>query len=315
MNVLQCVGTGTVANTKNTNTKEIFVYLPLNNPTAEGGVQLDVKQVQNTAQDSEGKPVTTNVLKSNKMVPATWIALGEPNRLTPPDVREGTQVALYNVTGSSDYYWTTFGFAAETMRLESVIFGWNGDPNINKDSTFDISKYYQFTIDTRSGVVSFRNSNANGEATILDLTFNYMAGHLSLSGAQKNQLVFDDVEHSLTYVNADESIFTVNKQKAAIYTKDSIMLQAEKTIQFKTKQFFLTAEQTIIESTVGTRITSPTTQHIGNFDVTGGITATLNIEAQGTVKGLKGVGSSTIDLDKHVHGNGNDGNDTNIPHM
>lgn len=312
MNAFHCIGTATVTSTKETNTAEIFCYSALLHPTAEGAVSLEVKQTENKAVDSDNKPINASVLKSNKSIPATWIALGEPNRLTPPDVREGSIVALYQVVGGTDYYWTTFGFAAETMRLETVIYGWNADPSIDKDSTFDISRYYQFTISTRDGIVSFRNSNVNGEATILDLTFNYMMGHMALSGAHQNQLIFDDVENSLTYTNADQSTFTINKTNALIETKEGIYLTAEESIQLKTKALHIETETTTIIAN-STEWHSPTTTHYGDFNVVGGITASEGVTAEGVIQGKGGVKTGQHDMDNHVHGNGNDGNDTTGP--
>ena len=134
MNVISHVGTAIVAQTKQSNTNEIFVYNPGNFPTAEGQTSLDVQRSQKQAVDNSGTTIKTDVLFSNKMVPATWKAIGEPNRLTPPDVREGSKVSLYKLNGSDKYYWTTDGFSAETHRLETIIYGWNASPEITKDA-------------------------------------------------------------------------------------------------------------------------------------------------------------------------------------
>lgn len=315
MNVLNFVGTSIVANTKQTNTDEIFVYNPLLFPSAEGGVNLDVARIKNEAVDANGKKVTSDMLKTNKTVPATWKPIGEPNRLTSPDVREGTPVALYQFMGDDEYYWTTFGFASDTMRLETIIYGWNGMPQIKEKSEFDLSKFYTMTISPRDGMMSLRNSNANGEATIIETTFNYMAGHFTMAGAQKSLLIFDDVNHSFTYHNAEESVLTVAKDKIYGFAKGGIMLQTDEAISLQAKQLLMDAESMLINISGSTEINCPETQHNGNFSVDGTIDSTGNIVSQSTVQGMQGVKTKTIDTDKHRHGNGNDGDDTDIAKM
>lgn len=316
MNIVNNVGVGIVSATKQTNTKEIFVYLPGNHPTAEGGVSLDVTRVQKSAVDAKGNAVNTDVLKSNKMVPAYWRPIGEPNRVTPPDVREGSQVSLYQVQGSNTYYWTSWGFSGESMRLESIIYGWNADPNLDKNSDFDISKYYTMTIDTRGGSISLRNSNANGEKSIIDITANYKEGRVSIAGAQKSQLIFDDVEHSLSYVNMEGSLVTVNKKNIMLLAKQDLIVQVGNDLTVDvTNNILIGCENLAVNVGGETHITSPKTTHLGDLDVDGGITSTKNMTAQGTVQGIAGVKTNSIDTDQHVHGNGNDGNDTRGPHM
>lgn len=315
MNVLQFVGTSIVASTKQTNSDEIFVYNPLLFPTADGGVNHDVARVQKTAQDANGKSVNTDMLKSNKIVPATWKPIGEPNRLTSPDVREGSQVALYQFMGDSDYYWTTFGFASDTMRLETIIYGWNGMPQIKEKSEFDLSKFYTMTISPRDGMMALRNSNANGEATIIETTFNFMEGHFTMAGAQKSLLIWDDVNHSFTYHNAEESVLTVDKDKFYAYAKGGIMLQTDESITTKSKQVVMEADQISITAQY-TQIDCPDTQHNGNLTVDGSIDSTGDMTSQSTVTGQAGVRTGKgIDVDMHKHPNGNDGKDTGSAKM
>jgi len=311
MNVIQWVGQSTVASTKETNSHEIMVYPPLLFPTADGGVTADVARVKKDAVDSMGKKVNTDMLKSNKTVPATWKPIGEPNRLTPPDVREGTPVSLYQFAGSSDYYWTTFGFAAETMRCETIVYGWNAMPDDNEDSKYDLSKYYTVTIDTRGGSMSVRNSNANGEKSLIEAKLNFMEGNIMLSGAQGSLFVWDDVNHSMTYHNAEESVFTVDKDQLFAFTKGGMMFQTDETIHMQCEQLLVGANTVIMEVAESTTITSPETLHTGNVKIDGTLDTTGNVTSEATITGKSGVKTGAgIDVDGHHHPNGNDGKDT-----
>jgi|AGFT01.1.fsa_nt_gi hypothetical protein len=311
MNVLQWVGQSTVASTKETNSHEIMVYSPLLFPTADGGVTADVARVKKEGVDAQGKKVNTDMLKSNKVVPATWKPIGEPNRLTPPDLREGSQVNLYQFSGSSEYFWTTFGFAAETMRCETIVYGWNAMPTDNEDSKYDLSKYYTMIVDTRTGQMSLRNSNANGEKSIIEAKFNFMEGHFMMSGAQNSLLIWDDLNHSFTYHNAEESVLTVDKDKMYAFTKGGIMLQTDDDISMQCKSFLLQAKDVTMNVEDQTTINCPETQHNGNLTVDGTIHSTGDMKSDSTVTGMSGVKTGAgIDVDKHKHPNGNNGNDT-----
>lgn len=313
MNVLQFVGESTVASTKQTNSTEVFVYAPLLFPTAEGGINADVERVKKKAVDANGKAVSTDQLQSGKVVPATWKPIGEPNRVTAPDVMEGSKVSLYQFAGSSEYFWTTFGFAADTMRLETVIYGWNGEPNRGENADYDISKFYTLTMSPRDGMVSFRNSNANGEKAIIDTNFNYMEGRVVISGSHGGNLILDDVEHSFVYTNAEESILMVERENISAVAKGGVLLQTDDNIVIKTDQLVMQATNIQIEVEGETQITSPKTTHAGNLIVDGTIGSTGGITSDAKVIGKGGVQSGTTDMDQHRHSDGNDGNPTGIP--
>lgn len=313
MNVLQCLGTGTVAATKDTNSDEIFVYLPGKFAAAEGGISLDAQRIKSESVNSHGETVQTDMLATNGMVPATWKNIGEPNRISSPNVREGSQVAIYQIMGSSEYMWTTWGFGGEEMRLEAVVYGWNANPNLTKGAPFDIANFYTFIISTIDGQMTLRNSMANGEASILETTFNFMEGRVTIAGAQKSMLVLDDKNHSFTYANAEESILTVDKGNIMAVAKDGIMFQTDQSVSMSCKQLLVQAEQVMFNVAEATEITSPNTTHNGNLQVNGSIGSTGGIKSESTVQGMSGLMSGNVNMDSHQHTNGNNGGNTGGP--
>lgn len=319
MNLINHLGIGTVAATKQTNTNEIMVYLPGFAPAADGRTVATAQTVEKKSLNASGEEVASQVLTSNTF-PAEWRAMGDTNRVTAPDVREGTQVSIYQVSGQNTYYWTTFGINAETMRLETVMWGYSANPALSENTPFNIDNFYTMTISTHSGFASFRTTQANGEKAAFEIKVDGMNGKVMIGGSAKNYLVKDDVAHSLTYINADGSIWCVDKKKITAYCKDSITLNADEQINLLTKNFNLQC-QTIgikaelanvdIKQTNWTGNIKQTGDYVqeGNFDQEGNITQKGNTDTTGTVTAGVDV-LSLVSLNYHIHAGVQSGNAT-----
>lgn len=312
MNLINWLGIGTVAATKQTSSKEIMVHMPSLFSTADGRTLAQTEHKQETSFDANGREVTSNTLVSNT-VPAVWNSFGEANRLTPPDVREGSRVALYHVPGQNTLYWTTNGMNAETMRMETVIWGFSANPNLDADAPFSMDDYYMMKVSTHDGLFELRTSQANGEKTAWNLQMNGMAGRFDLRGTNESIFSMDDPESKFTYVNKEKSIFGVNKKKMLMSTEDSIGLNSKEAINILTKVFSLQCKDINIKADtakiaigktdwegdidlVGNVKQEGNTKQTGNYDQTG------NFKSTGIVQGLTAVRTAIVDLNTHVHG-------------
>lgn len=329
MNLINFLGVGTVASTKQTNTDEIMVYLPGFAPAADGRVVAAVKEVEQVSENAYGEETTSRQLSSNTF-PAEWRSMGDSNRITPPDVREGSQVAIYNVSGQNTYYWTTFGVNAETMRLETVVMGWSANPAIGDDTPFNIDNFYTMTVSTHEGFFALRTTQLNNEKTTFEVKVDAMNGRIMIGGGFKNYAVFDDVERSFTYQNADKSIWSVNKKKIVGYAADSISLKADEQINFMTKTMNIVTEELAIKANhaefeITTTDWRGDINHIGDtdqegdytqkgdYDQAGDTTRTGDSTSTGTVQGLTDVTTATVSLNLHVHAGVENGDGETTP--
>jgi hypothetical protein len=322
MNLINHLGVGTVASTKQTNTDEIMVYLPSMAPAADGRVIATAKEVEKKSQNAYGEETTSRVLTSNTF-PAVWRPMGDSNRITPPDVREGSQVSIYQVSGQNTYYWTTFGINAETMRLETVIMGYSANPALSDDTPFDINNFYTLTVSTHEGFAAFRTTQQNKEKAAFEVKIDGMNGRIAIGGSGKNYLVKDDVQKSLTYVNADGTIFNVEKKKVRVYAKDSVTFSADEQFNILTKVFNLECKSINIKADTAeikigkTNWTGDITQK-GKYDQTGNYTQkgnydqTGNITSSGTIHADVDV-TSLCSLNMHITSGVQSGNGTSGP--
>lgn len=316
MNLLNCLGTGIVSSTKDTNTNEIMVYLPGFFPGAEGRVQTNAVEVENVAVNDSGDRVSAKTMRSNA-VPATWRNMGDNNRITAPDVREGSQVAIYQIAGQNRYYWTLDGVNANTFRLETVFYGWSANPNVNEEADFDIDNFYIFKVSTHDGLIALRTSMANKEKTAFDVQINTKDGLISVAGNEGNYFVMDDMRHSLSYQNADGSIVDIEKEKMSVQVPDSINLFADKTVNIKTKTINIQAEEMNVDvgltrwkgriEHTGDTAQAGDYEQQGDFDQTGDTNRKGASTSTGIVHSASDV-TSRISLNNHVHPGVQNGN-------
>lgn len=289
MNILECLGTGTVTATKTEDSNLIWFYSPLLHPTAEGGASLDVNRNKQETVNEQGKTVVNDVMVTNKQYPATWAAIGEPNRLTPPDVREGTEIAIYQVKGSNEYLWTTWGFSAKTMRLEHIVYGWSGVPDLDAKAPFNLANYYTLVISTRDGSVVFRNSVKNGEKGVMEVALNFKMTRAQLTGSNGGVFVFDDFEENLIYSNRYGTTVTASKKDIYMFSPDKMMVEAVNSISLVCKQLVVQADIGQLNFTNALQINTPNATFSGNTTI------------DGKVEGKGGVKSGKNDMDGHYH--------------
>ena len=320
MSVIENLGMGKVAATKETNTGQIMVYLPGKFPLADGKVEANAEQSQKQSVDAQGNTVNSDILISNA-VPAHWKPMGDSNRVSPPDVREGSEVSIYQIKGQKKFYWTTWGVNAKTMRLETVIYGWSGSPEATENITeeeedFNLDNFYTLMISTHTGKTTFRTSQKNGEKTIFEIMVDSMAGRVMVGGKEKNYLVFDDIAHSLMYKNTEGSVFLVEKKKMTAYAPDSISINADKEISLLTKALKIQTDTWQVKATTtqfdisgSWNVNCPETNWKGNINLTGDIEQTGGINSSGLIHSNEDV-TSNVSLNNHLTTNVVKGGDT-----
>lgn len=315
MNLFNCLGVGTVSSTKDTNTNEIMVYLPGFFPNADGRVTTNVQESEQVSQNANGDEVRSKTLTSNA-VPAIWKNMGNNNRLSSPDVREGSQVAIYQVSGQNTYYWTLDGVNAETFRLETVVYGWSGSPQLSENTPFDVNNFYTMKVSTHDGLMAVRTSQANGELSAFDIQVDAMAGRMSVGASQGSTFVIDDTDQSFTYSNKPGSVVRVDKKKMTILVPDQLNLFAKEQINIRTKEINIQAEAMNvdvkltkwlgrIEHTGDTQQVGDYTQEgdyflEGDIQQTGDMNQIGDITSTGLITGLTDVMTAMISLNFHL---------------
>ncbi len=300
MNFLNCLGVGTVTGTKETNTDEVFIYLPSLFPAADGETISDVKQEKQTSLTKRGDENTSNVLTSN-VVTAKWLTENS-NRITSPDVREGTKDAVYRISDQDQLYWTTWGISTETMRLETVIYAFSGNPNLEANTPFNFDDYYVLEISTHTKKVSFRTSMANGEPCRMETTYDTEKGTYSYADSQHNVFAVDAMKHAIFMTNEERSLISLEKKNIVISCEDKLALNATNLMMLNSKELKIQNQKTTIQSQL-IDINCPTTNTTGDINSDGNIRSLGDITA----------GGGRISLLAHIHSGVKNGGDESGP--
>ena len=328
MSLLQFLGVGTVTATKETNTNEIMVYCPFLFPQAEGRMSASAEQVERTSKNAYNEEVRSVTLKSNS-IPAVWKKMDDSNRISSPDVREGTPVAIYHIAGQNQYYWTLDGVNPNTFRMETVLHGWNANPNVDENGEFDVDNFYIFAIDTRNGLIQFRTSERNGEASKFDIQVNTMDGTITIGAKNHSMLNLNDVDHSFTYTNEEGALLRIERKEGTLYLPDKLSIFADNKFNLKTKEINVQAEEANIDigltrwkgkiertgdtDQIGDWDLKGNYQQLGDYQQTGDTRRTGNSYTSGFVWGFTDVRTMTVSLNLHLHTAVRGGNDLSGP--
>lgn len=300
MNLLNCLGIGTVTMNKQTDTGEIFVNIGNKFPSQDGEIIADVEDTKSEHTSTTGNTEVSTGIESNGE-PATWMRLNS-NRLTSPDVRVGTKVVVYEWMNSNKKLWTTFGLDM-TMRLETVVWVFSASPNIDENSPITPDNFYIFTISSHKKKIEMLTGQGNGEAIGLQLTFNLGDGWLGWMDTLGGIFVHNGVERSLTYTNSDATKLSVDKKDFSLINKGNTLIQTEQSITMKSKAIALIADDTLdLRTRAFTLNTS--SAHLtasSGFDFFGDIRQNGAISATGAIKSDADVLAASISLRGHVH--------------
>lgn len=237
MNLLNFIGVGTVVENKPENTYFCKVSIKKEFP------QMDGAGIANAFRESVSNPTggtgfqSSNVMKSNFCMPK-WMPFSA-NRLTAPDVRVGSQVAIYKFADDDQLYWTTWGIGNESFRLEHILYAWNANPNTDKNAPFDFNSYYTLVISTRHQEVVFKTTQANGEPCAYRFGFNTKNGTWAFTDTEQNAFALNSMKHQWVMRNREGSIFNITKKDISMINKGTQLFEAEKSINMKTDKFFV----------------------------------------------------------------------------
>lgn len=273
----------------------------------DGQITDNVTQYSAQGTDASGSAYQSQTNQSNT-VTATWLPMGQPNRMTAPDVRRGEQVMLYRFgDDTSKFYWMTMRNDLTVRKLETVIFGISatateGDPA-------DDTTSYVFGMSAHQKRVWLTTSKKNDEAHTWSFNLDTDKSVLTINDDVNNTIKIDTDAHQIHLENADGSYVDLTEKVITFFAADQI-IHRTKDYQIQCETYSNTATQSITETTQQATLTADGGNQInantnmagdftteagphgtgnvkssGNFSTTGTLEADAGISTQGTVKG------------------------------
>lgn len=229
---------GIVVSDKKKNSNEIEVF-PIEFNTEYSGDPTENRDVEtkitNELEDKEDKKI-----KVDNTILASWIPIGQSNRLSSPDVCNGETVLIYRYEESNMFYWDTCFNETDLRKKEHMLIGCSNTDDIEEILTS--SNTYYSLIDTREkNVILMHVSDNDGEHTTYDIHIDTKKGVFTMEDGKGNLVQIDSskdevnittnekVNIKTTEVNVDCTTYNLNCDDAHI-TASTLDIIADTTL-------------------------------------------------------------------------------------
>ncbi len=254
------------------------------NPLYDGELTDDTEQIETkgTDKDDAGFSATLDTTASLK---AKWLSFTDTNRLTPPDVRRGEEIVLWQFGDTDQYWWTTLHQDRKLRRLETVIYGFSNNSKENIENAHD--SMYWLEISTHKKVVRFHTAKNDGEPFTYDIQIDTKKGNITIEDDDGNYIFLDSKERHIKLRNKDDSYVEMNKKIINMNAVDEInlttkryTLKASESIKEETKTYESKSTK-YTHQTKDATIKSPKTRITGKLNVGGNTTLESNLHVGG----------------------------------
>lgn len=247
VSVFRPISIGIVTENKALMAHDIKVTIPEITPFLDGELKSEPTKHEAEGIDADGNAYREEIVSDNCII-ATWLPRGG-NRQTPPNVRRGQRVHVYQVGDTDKYYWEYFGADDGMFRLETIVLAINNNPEVESEDTVDLSNCYYLEISTHAQHVTFQTCKSNNEPFAYTFQLNTKDGSFTITDDIDNFITLNSPDHIIRIQNTDGTWAEVNRKNINAYAPDSITMVAEKNITFQCQVFTVEAKNKVEIST------------------------------------------------------------------
>lgn len=202
-------------------------------PFVDGELTADGADETESMPDADGV-VRESFVHITNTVKAKWLPFGG-NQLTPPNVRRGMRLELWQSADNNDqYFWRYSGIDNHLMRLETVLFAFS---NTRDESVTELTpdNSWFFEVSTHTKTITLQTNKNDGEPFAYTFQLDASYGRIVLKDDDGQVIVFDSPERRMRLLNKDGSYIDMEKTHLRIHTDDTIdMSTTDMTIDTKT---------------------------------------------------------------------------------
>lgn len=233
---------GIVATNKPLSAREVAVMPIETLPYLDGELDSRPEDQEASGVDGAGQAYSVKITADNAII-ATWI--GETHRRTPPDVRRGERVLLWQYGDADKFYWSSLGMDDNLRKLETLVFSVSDTADEAIDSTQPENSYW-LEVSTHTGQITLHTSKANGEPFEYTFQFNTREGMVVLTDDVGNYLEFNSTDTLIRAMNRMGTYLELNKRDINFYAPNNVDGEAKNNVSVKAgKNISLTAGQNI----------------------------------------------------------------------
>lgn len=247
----------------------------------DGELTDNVTTYEASGKDSLGQSYQHSLDTTNSIL-AKWIPNGISNRATPPDVRRGERIQIWQYADQDKYYWSTLFYEPDLRKLETVTFTFSNTQDEAAKSTADTT--YYFEVSTHRKHITLHTSKSDGEPFVYDIQLDTKNGFLLIKDDIGNYIQMDSKNVRIEMKNADGSWLDMNRKVINVYAPDTINMKAGNYINLEAGKDINHKAGSSINSEAGSSINDKTTT------ITTRATSTTNTVPTTTFSGNVNIG-------------------------
>lgn len=256
--------------------------------------------------DASGRNYTVSVIHDNALV-CEWLDVSGSNRSTAPDVRRGERVKIWRYGDTDKFYWSSTGDNT-TRKLETVRHTFSGTSDESVTELDETNSYYH-EVSTHQGTTTYSTSKANGEMVAYHVQFDGKNGIMHIQDDMGNVLEMDSSNHRISVTNSDGTQYRADGQNLAIFAKDTVAINAQKTFSLETQDLQVKCQtmELNVSDNVQATITNKATVNcpevefsghvkMGSFETTGAGEISGQTTFNGPVTANEGLSSPNVPI-------------------
>jgi hypothetical protein len=236
----------------------------------DGEIKSEPLSPEATGTDGSGANYTSKVTVDNA-VQAKWFPMAT-NRMTPPDVRRGERVLLWQYGDTDTFYWTELGWDDHLRKLETVRYSFSGTADESVDPTKPENCYF-LEVSTHTGLITLKTSKVNKELCAYVLQLNTITGVFIIADDIGNNMHLDSKNTLIEFTNANGTTIQLDKSKIFAHADDTITFDAGNAIYLKAPLIQFDCKNFFVNSSLN-NFKTPTSRFSGDVTIGGALTVT-----------------------------------------
>lgn len=249
------------------------------NPFHSGEATDNVDTYEAKDKGEDGADAVDLALKTTASLKAEWIPYGNTNRITPPDVRRGDEVLIFQFSDSDCYFWILWRRNGLIPRRETITIELSNEAKENIMLTEENT--YIFHMSTHEKLIHVQTSTSDGEPHAWFIQLNTKDSTFSVRDDDGQQFNISTKERLVELLNKDGCKVQLTKRNINIIAPDNVNITAKRVnvngsdaINLQTRDFSHTSS--------GYKARATTFQYTGAGTISNNWSVGGNLSVEGT---------------------------------
>lgn len=186
-----------------------------------GEINVDRELLISSGIDMMGNTFVTQIETSNVLL-AEWMPMGS-NRSSPPTIRRGERVLIWQYGDYDKYYWTPCGFDENIRRLETAIWRFSNTQD-EKETDITPENSYWVEVSTHRKHITLMTSLSDGERNKYTIQIDTDKSKLLITDDEDNYFEIDTPAKKMTMKNTSDSYIILNDKNIEINAPETISI-------------------------------------------------------------------------------------------